>query len=87
MKVEWVLHIKLSVSRVAEIQPCFETEVNFLYPSSVDDLDQLILLFKNSLREDNDFTTLSNNANKIVMDDVSGLANISNNFARKFGYN
>lgn len=47
-KVEWVSHIKLSVSRVVEIQSSFETEVNFHYLSREDDLDELLVDFKKS---------------------------------------
>ena len=41
---------------------------------------------KRVLKEENDSTTPSNNDNKIAMDEVSGLANNSNNFVKKFGY-
>ena len=95
-KAEWVLHIELSVSCKVEIQSCFEMQLNFYYLSSVDDLDEPLLYFKKSSTEDNDSSTSSNNDNKnifgekekmdrfIVMDNVFGLANKSNNFAGYF---
>ena len=73
-------------SSVVKIRSSFETEGNFHHLSSVDELDEPLLRFKKFFREDNDSTTPSNNDNKIVMDNVSGLANKLNNFSRKFGY-
>ena len=63
--VEWLSQIELSTSREAEIQSCFDTQADFHYPASVDDLDELLQHFKKSLREreSNDSITPSDNKN------------------------
>ena len=106
---EWVSFIKLDKTREAEIQSCFECELDFYYPRNKEHFEELLEYFKtksnsseienNNINNDiNDVTYITNYGEKsirsrlIVMDDVSGLADLSTKFAnfltvaRKFGY-
>ena len=108
-KAEWVSFIKLDKQREAEIQSCFECELDFYYPRNKEQFEELLECFKtkssSSEIENNDINSDKNyvnyltnygeksNRNRfIVMDDVSGLADLSSKFAnflivaRKFGY-
>ena len=108
---EWVSFIKLDKTREAEIQSCFECELEFYYPRNKEQFEELLEYFKtksnsseieNNMNNDNnndiDDVNITNYGEKsirsrlIVMDDVSGLADLSTRFAnfltvaRKFGY-
>ena len=108
---EWVSFIKLDKAREAEIQSCFECELDFYYPRNKEQFEELLEYFKtksNSLEIENNMNNdnindindlnITNYGEKsirsrlIVMDDVSGLADLSTKFAnfltvaRKFGY-
>ena len=108
---EWVSFIKLDKAREAEIQSCFECELDFYYPRNKEQFEELLEYFKtksnsseieNNMNNDNingiNDVNITNYGEKsirsrlIVMDDVSGLADLSTksaNFltvARKFGY-
>ena len=108
-KAEWVSSIKLDEQREAEIQSCFECELDFYYPRNKEQFEEYLEYFKaksNSseienndiISDKNDVNYLTNYGEKsignrfIVMDDVSGLADLYSmlaNFlmvARKFGY-
>ena len=108
-KAEWVSVIKLDKQREAEIQSCFECELDFYYPRNKEQFEEYLEYFKaksnSSEIEINDMNSDKNNVNYltnygeksiknrlIVMDDVSGLADLSSKFAnflmvaRKFGY-
>ena len=108
-KAEWVSFIKLEKQREAEIQSCFECELDFYYPRNKEQFEELLEYFKtksnsseiennNINSEIDDVNYLTNYGEKsirsrlIVMDDVSGLADLSTKFvnfltvARKFGY-
>ena len=108
-KAEWVSFTKLDKQREAEIQFCFECELDFYYPRNKEQFEELLEYFKtksNSLKientdinsDKNDVNYLTNYGEKsnrnrlIVMDDVSGLADLSSKFAnfltvaRRFGY-
>ena len=101
--------IKLEKQREAEIQSCFECELDFYYPRNKEQSEELLEYFKaksnsseiennNINSEIDDVNYLTNYGEKsirsrlIVMDDVSGLADLSTKFAnfltvaRKFGY-
>ena len=88
-KREQVSHFKFTTSREAKIQFCFETQVDFYCPSSVNILDELLQYFKRSSREGNDSVTPDDKKNifgerekmdrLIVLDNVSGFADKSNN--------
>ena len=106
---KWVSFIKLEKQREAEIQSCFECELDFYYPRNKVHFEELLEYFKaksdsseienNNINNDiNDVNYLTNYGEKsirnrlIVMDDVSGLADLSTKFAnfltvaRKFDY-
>ena len=101
--------IKLDKQREAEIQSCFECQLDFYYPRNKEQFEDYLEYFKtksnsseienNNINSDiNDVNYLTNYGEKsirnrlIVMDDVSGLADLSSKFAnfltvaRKFGY-
>ena len=100
IKTEWISGIDIDKKREAEIQSYFSNETEVHVAKERDELDSLIEIFKLRSRED----TTDNNVNNsfgenkkldrlIVMDDVSGVADVSKKFAnfltvsRKFGYN
>ena len=109
---EWVSFIKLDKAREAEIQSCFECELDFYYPRNKEQFEELLEYFKtksnsseieNNMDNDDNINSINdvnitNYGEKtiwsrlIVMDDVSGVADLSTKFAnfltvaRKFGY-
>ena len=96
---DWVSKIKLSEKREEDIKQCFEgTEVNFHYPEDLNDFNILIGNFqREDIVNDDDLNESILGEKKkfdrlIAMDDVSGLADRSNEFSsfltvsRKFGY-
>ena len=99
VKTEWVSGIEIDSSREAQIQSCFSNETEVYVATEKDDLDLLIEKFK-QVKEDNDNVNISNSFGElkkmdrlIVLDDVSGVADLSKKFAnfltvsRKYGYN
>ena len=99
IKTEWVSGIEIDSSREAQIQSCFSNETEVYVATEKDDLDLLIEKFK-LVKQDNDSVNLSNSFGElkkmdrlIVLDDVSGVADLSKKFAnfltvsRKYGYN
>ena len=101
--------IKLEKQREAEIQSCFECELDFYYPRNKEQFEELLEYFKTKLNsseiennninsEIDDVNYLTNYGEKsirsrlIVMDNVSGIADLSTKFAnfltvaRKFDY-
>ena len=110
--VGWVSYIYLSRERKAEIDSCFSCKVEFHYPKSIEQFDDLLEIFKASSKtpkrkndsvdsdntssfEESDgggFAEKATRDRRIVMDDVSGLADESKKFAsfltvaRKFNY-
>ena len=101
IKTEWISGIDIDKKREAEIQSYFSNETEVHVAKEQDELDSLIETFKLRSREE---TTNNNNVNNsfgknkkldrlIIMDDVSGVADVSKKFAnfltvsRKFGYN
>ena len=101
IKTEWISGIDIDKKREAEIQSYFSNETEIHIAKEPDELDSLIETFKlRSHEEIIDKNTVNNSfgENKkldrlIVMDDVSGVADVSKKFAnfltvfRKFGYN
>ena len=102
IKTEWISGIDIDKKREAEIQSYFSNETEVHVAKEQDELDSLIETFKLRSREE----TIDNNNNVnnsfgenkkldrlIIMDDVSGVADVSKKFAnfltvsRKFGYN
>ena len=102
VKTEWISGIDIDEKREAEIQSSFSNETEFHIAKEPEELDSLIETFKlRSKAEDNEKDTKNVKSlfgkNKkvdrlIIMDDVSGVADISKKFAnfltvsRKFGY-
>ena len=99
VKTEWISGIEIDSSRKAQIQSCFSNETEVYVATEKDDLDLLIEKFK-QVKQDNDNVNISNSFGElkkmdrlIVLDDVSGVADLLKNFAnfltvsRKFGYN
>ena len=105
VKAEWVSFIKLDKLREAEIQSCFDTQLDFHYPRNKEQFEELLEYFKMKSNKaeaepetDSSSNYLENYGEKsyrnrlIVMDDVSGLADLSSKFAkfltvaRKFRY-
>ena len=101
IKTEWISGIDIDKKREAEIQSYFSNKTEVHVAKEQDELDSLIETFKLRSREE---TTDDNNVNNsfgenkkldwlIVMDDVSGTADVSKKFgnflivSRKFGYN
>ena len=101
IKTEWVSGIEIDTSREGEIQSCFSNPTQVHIATEKDDLDALLELFKsNVLETEGDNVNLSNSFGEIrkmdrliVLDDVSGVADLSKKFAnfltesRKYGYN
>ena len=102
IKTEWVSGIEIDASQEAEIQSCFDNETEVHIATEKYELDELIDNFKLKAQENNekDNVNLSNSFGEIkkmdrliVLDDVSGVADLAKKFAnfltvsRKFGYN
>ena len=100
IKTEWVSGIQIDSAREAEIQSCFNCDTKVHVATEKEDLDGLLEIFKSNVLEVDDNVNLSNSFGElkkmdrlIVLDDVSGIADISKNFAnfltvsRKYGYN
>ena len=99
-KTEWISGIDIDKQREAEIQSYFNNETEVHIAKEQDELDSLIETFKLRSREETDNKNVINNSfgenrkldRLIIMDDVSGVADVSKKFAnfltvsRKFGY-
>ena len=100
VKTEWISGIDIDEKREAEIQSSFSNETEVHIVKEPNELDSLIKTFKLKSHEeitDENNVNISFDKNKkpnrlIVMDDVSGLADVSKKFAnfltvsKKFGY-
>ena len=101
IKPEWISGIDIDKQREADIQSYFSNEIEVHIAKEQDELDSLIEIFKLRSREESDDSQNVNNSfgenrkldGLIIMDDVSGVADVSKKFAnfltvsRKFGYN
>ena len=101
IKPEWISGIDIDKQREADIQSYFSNEIEVHIAKEQDELDSLIEIFKLRSREESDDSQNVNNSfgenrkldRLIIMDDVSGVADVSKKFAnfltvsRKFGYN
>ena len=99
IKTEWISGIDIDKQREAEIQSYFKNETEVHIAQEQDKLDSLIETFKQRSHENsshnvnNSFGENKKLDRLIIMDDVSGVADVSKNFAnfltvsRKFGYN
>ena len=101
LKTEWISGIDIDKEREAEIQSCFENEVEIHIAIEPDELDSLLETFKlRTFDLAGDDVGVNNSlfgGNKkmdrlIVMDDISGVADTSKKFvnfltvSRKFRY-
>ena len=99
-KTELVSGIVIDKKREAEIQSYFKNETEVHIAQDQDKLDSLINTFKQISHENYDNSNVNSFFSKnrkmdrlIIMDDVSGVADISKNLSnflpvsRKFGYN
>ena len=87
IKTEWISGIDIDKKREAEIQSYFSNETEIHVAKEQDELDSLIETFK--LRSQDDITDTNNNVNSFgenkkmdrpnIMDDVSGVADVSKN--------
>ena len=102
IKTEWINGIDIDKTRKTEIESYFSNETEVHIAKEQDELDSLIETFKLRSREesnnnhDNVINSFGENKKLdrlIIMDDVSGVADISKKIAsfltvsRKFGYN
>ena len=105
VKTEWISGISIDKKREGEIQSYFKNETELHIAEDEDQLKSLIDTFKQRSEESDDIQNENNNnvtnffgENRkldrlIIMDDVSGIADISKNFSnfltvsRKYGYN
>ena len=101
IKTGWISGTDIDKKREVEIQSYFSNETEVHVSKEQDELDSLIETFK--LRSQDDITDTNSNVNSfgenkkmdrlIIMDDVSGVADVSKKCAnfltvsRKFGYN
>ena len=85
--VIWLSKIPLSTEREDNIRSCFiDEQIDFKYPNSIEEFEELLEIFQrkkapyfvNSLGEKIKLDRL------IVMDDVSGLADKSEDFSNVF---
>ena len=85
MKAEWVLYIQLDKIKEAEIQSCFNCDIEFHYLRDKERFDNLLEDFKLCSKNSSNsvYTSSLNSSNYgenikrdrvIVMDDVTGLA-------------
>ena len=101
IKTEWISGIDIDKKRETKIQSYFSNETEVHVAKEQDELDSFVEIFKLWSREE---TTDNNNVNNsfgennkldwlIIMDDVSGIADVSKKFENfltiswKFGYN
>ena len=95
-KVKWLSYIKLDKVIEAQIETCFKCPINFHHPKYLTKFDDLIEEFKVKSKasevtiEDNDSNNFYGENKKrdrlIVMGDVSGLADRSENFFELFNH-
>ena len=88
VKTEWISAIDIDKKRDAKIQSCFSNETEVHIAKELDELDFLIETFNlrtHDIPDENDVYSLFTENKKmdrlIVMDKVSGVANISKKFA------
>ena len=88
VKAEWVSFIKLDQPREAEIQSCFDTELDFHYPRNKEQFEELLEYFKikSNKAEAEQPETYSSSSNYLEKyGEKSQIANFLT-VARNFGY-
>ena len=95
VNIFWVSKIFLSREREDVIRDCFvDQNVQFAYPNNIEDFNYLIdnFMSEKSPLSENDLGELTRIDKLIIMDDVSGLADKSDDFSnfltvsRKYGF-
>ena len=88
VKTEWISGIDIYKKREAKIQSCFSNETEVHVAKEPDELELLVETFKlrtHDIPDENDVNSLFGENKKmdclIVMNDVSGVADISKRFA------
>ena len=89
IKTGWISGIDIKEQTEAEIQSYFSNETEVHVAKEQDELDSLIEAFKLRSREESDDSNMLNNSfgenrkldRLIIMDDVSGVADVSKKFA------
>ena len=83
-EIYWIWKIELSAEREDSIKDCFKEKiVDFKYPSNVEDFNDLLEMYKRK-KSDCNKNYLGENTildRVIVMDNISGLADKSEEFA------
>ena len=81
-EIFWISKIPLSMERETNISTCFKKSVRFKYSQTVENYNVELTFFQRKRDDNVVIVMIENNIfNKlIVMDDVSGLANKSNDF-------
>ena len=84
VKTEWISGIGIDKKQEAEIQSCFSNETEIHIGKEAEELDTFKLRSDNETTNDNSSNNHSFGENKkldrlIVMDDVSGVADVSKN--------
>lgn len=86
----WIFKIPRSGEREKNISSCFQQRVNLKYSQTTDEFNMHLTYFqrKRYVNNDNDIVIGESNIfdNLIVMGDVSGLAEKSDNFANFFNW-
>ena len=82
-EVYWVSKIELSTNRANEIRDCFRGQkVDFKYPADVNEFDDLLEIYQRKKKDNENYLGENMVLDRlIVMDDVSGLADRSKEFA------
>ena len=81
-KAEWVSFIKLEKQREAEIQSCFECELDIYYPRNKEQCEELLEYFKT---KSNSSKIENNNINSEI-DDVNYLTNYGDKKYKESSY-
>ena len=88
IKTGWVSRIVIDKKREAEIQSYFKNETEVHIAQDQDKLDSLIDTFKQRSQENYDNSNVNSSFGEnrkldrlIIMDDISGVADISKNFS------
>ena len=83
-EVYWITQIELSADRESNIRDCFKDQnEDFKYPNNVEDFNDLLEIYKRKKPNDHENYSGENVIldRAIVMDDISGLADRSEEFA------
>ena len=87
VKTEWVSYVKLDKQTEAQIQSCFDCQVDFYYPRNKEQFDNLLEYFKTKSSSDEDsLEDKSQEENDTHSDEKEGV-NFENGFGEKSNRN